>query len=118
MSSNIAPLGFILARRMGWTLEGRVLRRKVKASKHVLRLPEPSWCYDANVYSMLRPAVRALEVTDRESGLTYRVSAADFDEHAIKFDHGHGLQYRLPLTRWTASQREGSQMAFALEVPS
>jgi hypothetical protein len=85
MSDYIAPLGFILARRLGWTLEGRVLRRKVKASKHVLRLPEPSWCYDANVYSMLRPAIDALEVTDRESGLTYRVTAADFDQHAVKF---------------------------------
>jgi hypothetical protein len=118
MSDNIPALGFILAQRMGWTLESRVLRRRIKASKHVLRLPEPSLCFDADVYQMLRPAFDRVEVTDKESGMAYCVDASIFDEHATRCDFAHGLQLRLPLRLWTASRRVNTQLTFALGVPS
>jgi hypothetical protein len=116
MSTTIAPLALILSRRMGWTLESRVLRRRIKASKHILRLPEPSLCFDANVFEMLRPGFDRVEVSDRESGMTYEVTASIFDEHGVRCDLGHGLQLRLPLRLWSASRRENTQLAFALEA--
>jgi hypothetical protein len=112
------PLGLILSRRMGWRLEGRVLRRRVKASKHLLRLPEPGWCFDANVFEMLRPGFDAVEVADVESGMTYRIAAADFDAAAQRIDRGFGPQSLVPLRLWTASRRMNTQLALALETAS
>ena len=113
---NIAPLGFILARQRGWHLQGRVLHRRIKASKHVLRLPEPSVCFDLDLYSMLRPHIDSLEITDRESGMSYSVDAAVLDEHGVRCDFGHGVQVRLPLRFWRAERQLNTQLALGPEV--
>jgi hypothetical protein len=113
-----APLVEILSRRMGWHIEGRMLKRRVKASKHLLRLPEPSWAFDANVYAMLRRDFDTVEVADVESGLTYRIGAAHFDQKASRTDRGHGVQLLVPLRHWTAARREGSQLPLFAGVPA
>jgi hypothetical protein len=99
-------------------VQDRTLFRRAKASKHLLRLPEPGWAFDANVFEILRPGFDAVEVADVESGMTYRIAAADFDAAAQRIDRGFGPQSLVPLRLWTASRRMNTQLALALETAS
>ena len=102
-----------------WSIEDRVLVRRVKASTQFLRLP-PGICYDANWYSQLRPYFDELLTEDYEGGWVYTISAIEFDEHRELLNRGHGQQFLVRLERWRREQRNGHQPSLfsAADTPS
>jgi hypothetical protein len=74
--------------------------------------------YDCELYLALRRGFDHVHLEEVESGLTYSIMAEDFDRLAQRIDRGHGVQFYLPLKHFRAEPREGSQMDFAVELPS
>lgn len=120
MVSTVVPLRivsppdvFTLAARLGWRVEGRVLRRTIRGSRHLLREP-PALAFDADTFQRLRPAFDIVEVLDREAGILYRIDAEDFDRFKERLDRGHGLQDFVRLQHWRREMAEGHQLALGL----
>jgi hypothetical protein len=92
---------------------GDVLRKSVDGSKHFLRQPG-GICFDADILDQAEHAgaVR-VEVKDRESGITYRATLADFWTHGVKLDRGFQPQVCLPFGFWLA-RRPGAPVQLGL----
>jgi hypothetical protein len=95
------------------TVDGDCLKKQLDGSKHLLRKP-PGIAFDADI---LEAAERAgavrVEVRDRETGITYRSTLADFWTHGVKLDRGFGLQVCLPFGFWLA-RRPGAPVQLGL----
>ena len=82
-------------------LQGDTLVKRVIGSKHMLRTPK-AWAVDVVAYEQAKRAgARYIEIRDRESGITYRVSLDGFLRFGIRLDRGYGAQIALPLEKWT-----------------
>jgi len=89
--------------RVAWVIDGRVLRRTIDGSRHLLRQP-PAIAFDAAEYQRLRREFDRIAVKDRESGIIYRITASDFDAKRELLDRGYGLQYYVCLEHWQTTQ--------------
>ncbi|NLG97114.1 MAG: hypothetical protein GX491_07115 [Chloroflexi bacterium] len=82
-------------------LQGDTLVKKVTGSRHMLRTPK-AWTVDVVAAEQAKRAgARYIEIRDRESGITYRVSLDRFIRYGIRLDRGYGAQIALPLEKWT-----------------
>lgn len=88
-------------RPSGCVIEDGILRRRVQASKHMLRRP-PAWAVEEKI---LREAERHgctwVQVVDVESHITYVAPLQSFWTRGIAIDRGFALQRALPLCFWT-----------------
>ena len=79
---------------------GDTFTKPVKASKHMLRRPR-GWAMDAGTLPELAALrVACIKITDTESGTTYTVSLATFEQYGVPFNRGYGPQVVLPLGYW------------------
>lgn len=77
-----------------------VFVKRVQASKHFLRKP-PAVCLDlASLADAEKAGARRVEITDTETGKTYRADVRTIRQHGQKLDRGHGVQIALGLGRW------------------
>jgi len=92
----------IKGRAIGW-IEGLIFYKSVIGSKHMLMFP-PAWAIQAQAWEQVQHVVHAIEVHDRETGITYRISAADFEQFKVEIDRGWGRQYYVELEHWATGE--------------
>ncbi len=86
-------------------VRGDVWRKRVAGSKHQLRVPRPAWAVDAaDLDAAERVGAVVLELTDLESGTTYRASLRTLREKGRYFNRGYGAQVALDLEHWRTEQ--------------
>jgi len=90
-------------------IENRVLRKAIRGSLHLLRKP-PAIALDARMYDRYRQHFDAIEITDTETGVVYRVAACYFDRWRFEIERGYGRQYVLELKRWHTHAPKGGQL--------
>lgn len=74
--------------------------KNVHSTKHFLQRP-PAICLDlASLADAEKAGARRVEVTDLDTGKTYRADIATIRKHGQKLDRGHGAQVALGLGRW------------------
>jgi hypothetical protein len=82
------------------SLSGRTLRKKVRASRHLLRQPL-AWAFDVSILEAARQdGAQVVEVVDTESRKIYQAPLIAFFLHGTRIDRGFGQQLALPLTFW------------------
>ena len=91
------------------TVNGATFRKfAVRKSLHFYRKYGGWGCDTCAVDAAERAGATAIELTDLESGATYRASLAAMRTHGLPVDHGYGAQLVLPLRFWTAPQLQPS----------
>ncbi|HCE18527.1 MAG TPA: hypothetical protein DEQ80_11770 [Anaerolinea thermolimosa] len=82
------------------SLDGHILRKRVRGSVHQLRKPA-GWAIDCDILHKARgDGATVVEVDDVESGKVYTAAMRLFDLYGFKFDRGFGAQVGLPLKFW------------------
>ena len=97
--------------RIVFVVDGQVLKKDISGSRHLLKQP-PAIAIDLDEYDARRPAFDLLEVFDKETGVTYSISAESFDSYRVPFDRGFGRQYFVVLGRWR--KQDARQLAMAI----
>lgn len=98
---------------VGAVRDGAFVKR-VSASKHFLHKP-PAICLDlASLADAEKAGARRVEVTDLDTGKTYRADIATIRKHGQKLDRGHGAQVALGLGRWTVEDQEVTHRQLSL----
>ncbi len=86
-------------------VRGDVWRKRVQGSRHMLRVPRPAWAVDAaDLDAAEHLGAVMLELTDAESGTTYRAALRTLREKGRRFERGHGEQVALALEHWRTEQ--------------
>lgn len=86
--------------RVVGTVVGDVFRKRIYASRHLLRRPRAIAFDVQSLVDAQCAGARLVEVTDVESGATYSASLAEVLRCGFTFDRGHGRQIALPLDLW------------------
>jgi hypothetical protein len=77
-----------------------VFKKTARASKHFLRVPE-AIAFDLSTLADAKEhGARVVEVTDAESGKTYRATIARVWAKGFHVERGHGAQIALVLAEW------------------
>jgi len=99
-------------------IDHRVLRKRVRASRHFLRKPVPSIALDAHAFDTYRAQFDTIEVLDTETGTRYRLPAREFEKHRFSVEYGaYGKQYAVPLRYWLQEPAEPCRQGqLALEM--
>jgi hypothetical protein len=86
-------------------VRGDVWRKRVQGSKHMLRVPRPAWAVDAaDLDAAERVGAVVLELTDAETGTTYRAALRTLRERGRYLERGYGAQVCLDLEHWRSEQ--------------
>jgi hypothetical protein len=73
-------------------LDGNIFRKKVKASKHLMRIYD-AWGIDYQAFQeYLLPINAEIEITDIESGIIYYTTANVFNSMGFNKEYGDGRQ--------------------------
>lgn len=98
-------------------IEDGVFRKKVKGSRHQLKVP-PAWCIASEAfYDYILPYCDRIVVEDQESGSVFRVSTAVFQRHCFRIERGSfEPQLGLTMRYWTAEHPGGPQQLSLLGV--
>jgi len=92
------------------TLEGKILRKRVRGSMHMLRKP-PAWAIDLQILEAARrDGATRVEITDIEGRKVYTAAVIDFDLHGFKFNRGFGDQVGLALCYWQVETQDARQL--------
>jgi len=92
-------------------LEGQTLRKRVRASVHMLRRP-PGWAVDQSILEGAKAdGAKLVEVTDTETRKVYVASLEAFDQHGLRFNRGFGDQIALPLAHWRVESADARQLS-------
>lgn len=96
-------------------VEGDLFKKSVHASKHFLRRPA-AICFDVGTLDQAEAVGAVLvEVTDIESGRTYRASITKIRERGFSVNRGFGRQVGLPLEEFALDGEPcGLQLSFLL----
>jgi hypothetical protein len=98
------------------TLQGNVLKKRVRGSLHMLRRP-PAWAVDAIVLQQARQdGAATVEVEDIETRRRYTAPIEAFDRWGIRFNRGFGDQVALPLSHWQTEPVGARQLSLLTEV--
>ena len=85
-----------------------VFSKSIDASKHFLRVP-PAIANDLDVLAQAKErGARVCEITDRETGTTYRATIEKIWRRGFHVERGHGAQIALALSEWA---RDGEPTA-------
>lgn len=103
--------------RIAGYIVGQTFRKRVEASRHMLKKPRPAWAIDVNVLDQLRAAgVVDLLIEDTERALTYTASLSHFERNGRAFDYGAGPQVALNLRFWRVEVTGSQRFAHQLEL--
>ncbi|NIM07405.1 MAG: hypothetical protein GTO55_11805 [Armatimonadetes bacterium] len=81
------------------------LSKRVKASRHFLRVPR-AIAIDVAVLSWAeREGATLVHVEDWETGLVYEATLTTIQRKGLSLDRGFGEQVALPLAHWTRSDK-------------
>ena len=97
-------------------IEDGVFYKKVKGSRHQLKVP-PAWCISSEAFDdYILPDCYQIVVEDQESGVTYKVSTVVFQRHCFRVERGSfEPQLGLTMRHWTIERPgEAEQLAFAM----
>lgn len=79
-----------------------VFIKKVRRSRHLLRVPKPSWAFGEQSIAEAKAAgCSRIQVCEQESGTVYEASIKRVERDGFAFDRGYGPQVALPLECWT-----------------
>lgn len=93
---------------------GDTFHKRVKASKHFLRLPQ-AICFDVqSLFDAREAGASFCEVFDIESERAYRASIHEVLQQGFSLDRGHGAQIALLLGKWTKSGGAGETVQLSL----
>jgi len=91
------------------TVDGGTFRKwGVRKSIHFFRKYGGWGCDTCAVDAAVRAGAQWIELTDLESGATYRASLRTMRTQGIAIDHGYGAQLVLPLRYWNAPEMQPS----------
>lgn len=83
-------------------IENGILRKRLDATKHFLRIP-PAIAIDANVFYNYDISMIAIhETTERKK---YWAHILTFRKHGLTINRGHGEQIALELHHWRDNER-------------
>lgn len=82
------------------TVDGKLFLKKVSGSIHFLRVP-PAISFDKqSLKSAYDYGATDVNVTDRETGISYCASIVDIYSNGFVVERGFGTQIALPMDRW------------------
>lgn len=91
-------------------INGPLLTKQADSIRHMLKQP-PGWAWDVAILDHAKGrGVTHTEVTDTETGITYRAAIADFETFGAPINRGHGPQIVLPAGYWS-QWRNGQRLA-------
>ena len=100
-----------------YKIRGNVLFKKIKFSKHALRVP-PALAVD---YSILKEAQEKecvfLQLFDVENCEYYTVKISMVLSEGFKFNRGFGEQFALPLMKWIKTKTARIPISLSIETP-
>lgn len=94
-------------------VEGDTLKKRVTRSRHFYRAVGGYAIQAAVVDDLLRHGVRWVEITERDTGATYRAPLRRFVTDGVRINAGHGDQMCLPLDRF---EREANPQISIFEL--
>ena len=97
--------------RTVFVVDGRVIKKDISGSRHLLKQPD-AIAIDGDEYDSRRTTFDSLNIFDKETGVTYGISAESFDRYRVPFDRGFGRQYYVVLGRWR--KKDPHQLAMAI----
>lgn len=81
-------------------MHGDVFIKRVKASKHFLRIP-PAITFDVGSLKRAREAgAKSVKIIDTESGDVFQALISTIQSFGFEYNRCHGLQIALPLRDW------------------
>ena len=89
-------------RPIGYVADG-VFHRSIQGSKHLLRNPRAIAFDRSTLADAERAGALTVNVTDSETGNTYRATIADVWRHGFDVRRGYGNQIALGLPRWNVN---------------
>ena len=91
------PVGYI---------EDGILKKRVQASKHMLRIPR-GWAWDKDILEeAVAEGIGKTEIFDTEEDVTFTSKIQDILEKGQEINRGHGLQVVLPISGWNKKTKE------------
>jgi hypothetical protein len=114
----ISQSGRVIARVFVNPQGERYTFKTIRASKHMLRLPEPSFAYDDFVLAQaVSHGVAYHVIKDEESDLSWCAWHWQFEANGKALNHGHGRQTRLALRFWEAGTEPTETPVIELFAP-
>ena len=90
------PVGYV---------EDGILKKRVQASKHMLRIPR-GWAWDKDILEeAVAEGIEVTEIFDTEEEITYTAKIKDILEIGQEINRGYGLQVCLPLYYWKTKSK-------------
>jgi len=115
-SSGVGRMYFNADGKVAASLSGKTLRKKVRASRHLLRQP-PAWAFDVSILEAARQdGAQTVEVADVESRKVYKAPILAFFIHGVRIDRGFGQQIALPLALWRVEAEDAQQLCLFGEI--
>jgi hypothetical protein len=97
----MAQTPVLLNGRMVGAVLDRELVKRVKGSKHMLRVAPRGWAVDDQVLTIARTlGAERVRIVDTETGVNYVADMTAFDAHGVTVNYGYGNQIALPLQHW------------------
>ena len=94
------PVGYI---------EDGILKKRVQASKHMLRIPR-GWAWDKDILEeVLAEGILKTEIFDTEEEVTYFANIQDILEKGQEVNRGYGLQVVLYLYLWKKKKHKTNE---------
>jgi hypothetical protein len=92
-------------------LTGKIYTKRVRGSKHQLRVP-PAWGIDEGAVTQIaRMGATSIQIHDTEKDIYYSCELATFQAHCLVMDRGFGRQLALPMKRWRVDKQPNIQHA-------
>ena len=91
------PVGYV---------EDGILKKRVQASKHMLRIPR-GWAWDKDILEeAVAEGILITEIFDTEEEVTYTAKIVDILEKGQVVNRGYGVQVVLHLFRWKKKKQK------------
>ena len=95
------PVGYV---------EDGILKKKVQASKHMLRIPR-GWAWDKDILEeAVAEGIEVTEIFDTEEEITYTAKIRDILEKGQVVNRGYGVQVVLHLFRWKKRKQKNKEI--------
>lgn len=95
-------------------VSGGVFYKSVKGSKHFLRTPRAIAFDVSTLHDAEAAGAHHVEVTDMETGKTYRAAVSTIWAKGWEFNRGFGRQWGVPLAEWNRDNQEAGAAQLSL----
>jgi len=95
------PVGYV---------ENGILKKRVQASKHMLRIPR-GWAWDKDILEeAVAEGIEETEIFDTEDEITYTAKIKNILEKGQVVNRGYGVQVVLHLFRWKKKKQKNNEI--------